>query len=259
MTEHILRYDEFANILIEEGIMVIGYDLRGHGQNACDTTCASFGEGGWNKSIEDIHLFYDKIHQGYPNVPYYLLGFSLGSFLLREYFTKYKDDIAGAIVMGSGHQPAFVLNIIMKLVYNEINKVGYDQTTDFVRNLSFGQYNKKFKPNRTNMDWLCANENSIDEYLDDKLCKKDISAGLFYDLLNSMKVCGHSNTYNNWNKNMPILLISGSNDPVGDMGKGIQELFDKMKKEGLNVQMKMIEHARHDILHEKNAFETIDK
>ena len=131
---------------------------------------------------------------------YYLLGFSLGSFLLREYFTKYKDEIAGAIIMGTGHQPAFILNIIMKLVQNEIKKVGYDATTDFVRNLSFGQYNKKFKPNRTKMDWLCANEDQLDKYMNDNLCRKDISAGLFYDLLNSMKKCGLSNTYENWNQ-----------------------------------------------------------
>lgn len=257
MTEHIHRYEQLANILIEEGVMVIGYDLRGHGKNTGDLTCATFGMNGWNQSIDDIHLFYEMIHKDYPNVPYYLLGFSLGSFLLREYFTKYNDDITGAIIMGTGHQPAFILNIIMKLVHNEIKKVGYDATTDFVRNLSFGQYNKKFKPNRTKMDWLCANEDQLDKYMNDNLCRKDISAGLFYDLLNSMKKCGLSNTYENWNKQMPVLLISGNEDSVGDHTKGIQKLYKKMKQEKLNIQIKIIQNARHDLLHEASALETI--
>ena len=82
--------------------------------------------------------------------------------------------------MGTGQQPALVLSVIMAVVKGEMKKVGHDNTTDLVRNLSFGTYNKKFSPNRTKADWLCSDEVELDKYIADSLCKEDISAGLFW-------------------------------------------------------------------------------
>lgn len=255
MTEHIGRYEKLAEKMTSEGIMVVGFDLRGHGKNDGDKRCASFGENGWQASLEDIHIFYELIKQQYSDLPYYILGFSLGSFLLREYLNIYSyDRIEGAIIMGTGCQPALVLSMIMKIVKKEIHKVGYDQTTPLIQNLSFGQYNKKFKPNRTVSDWLCSDNNQLDDYIRDRLCRQDISAGLFYDLLSSMKRTGHKTAYTYWNKQMPVLLISGKNDCVGDMTKGIVAVYKLMKKAGINhLKMELIENARHDLLHEEES------
>ena len=85
MTEHIGRYERFAADLCGLGIAVVGFDLRGHGKNSVDPNVASCGEGGWEASIEDMRLFFELLEQRFPKVPYYMLGFSLGSFLLREY------------------------------------------------------------------------------------------------------------------------------------------------------------------------------
>ena len=160
MTEHMGRYEAFAAYLCTMGIAVAGFDLRGHGRNPGDAEVASFGEGGWAASIEDMQLFYELMEQRLPGVPHYMLGFSLGSFLLREYLTKCPDvdGIAGAIIMGTGHQPGWLLTIMRWIVKGQIKKVGFDKTTDLVRQLSFGAYNQKFKPNRTAADWLCADE-----------------------------------------------------------------------------------------------------
>lgn len=254
MTEHMGRYEAFARYLCSMGITVAGFDLRGHGKNPGDAEVASFGEGGWAASIEDMRLFYELLEQRLTVVPHYMLGFSLGSFLLREYLTKYPDEgeVAGAIIMGTGHQPGWLLSIMMGIVNGQIKKAGFDKTTDLVHQLSFGTYNQKFKPNRTTADWLCAEETELDKYLADPLVRKDISAGLFWELLGSMKRTGSAYEYDGWDTSIPILLISGQDDPVGDGGKGVQEISRRMKKSGMeNVTIKLFPGARHDLLHEE--------
>ncbi len=253
MTEHIGRYEAFAKAMTEQGIGVAGFDLRGHGKNAGDSTCASFGEGGWQCAIEDMHIFSEMIKTKYPNAKQYMLGFSLGSFLLREYLMQYDHSrVDGAIIMGTGHQPAPVLNMIMAVLKGEIKKAGWDRTTPLVQNLSFGTYNKKFKPNRTNSDWLCADETELDAYIADSLCRKDISSGLFSDLLGSMVRAGDKKAFEKYRKDLPMLFISGKEDAVGDFGKGVQTLCKLMQKRGMkDVSLQMYEKARHDVLHEE--------
>ena len=258
MTEHMGRYEVFAEYLYPMGIAVAGFDLRGHGKNPGDPDIAAFGEGGWAASIEDMRSFYELLEQRFPGAPHYMLGFSLGSFLLREYLTKYPEEgkIAGAIIMGTGHQPGWLLSIMMGIVNRQINKIGLDKTTDLVRQLSFGTYNQKFKPNRTTADWLCSDESELDKYLADPLVRKDISAGLFRELLGSMKRTGSAFEYDGWDTSLPILLISGQEDPVGDGGKGVQAIYQRMKKTGMeNVTLKLFPGARHDLLHEEKNVE----
>ena len=256
MTEHMGRYEAFAEDLCSLGIAVAGFDLRGHGRNPGDTEVASFGEGGWSASIEDMRLFYELLQERVPGVPHFMLGFSLGSFLLREYLTKYpgEGEIAGAIIMGTGHQPGWLLSVMGWIVKGQIKKAGFDKTTDLVRQLSFGAYNQKFKPNRTAADWLCADEVELGKYLEDPLVRKDISAGLFWELLGSMKRTGSAYEYDGWDTSLPILLISGQDDPVGDAGKGVQAIYQRMKKSGMeHVTMKLFPGARHDLLHEEQS------
>ena len=251
MTEHMGRYEAFAEYLCPMGIAVAGFDLRGHGANPGDPEVASFGEGGWAASIEDMQLFYAHLQRRFPGMPHFMLGFSLGSFLLREYLTKYPDEgaLSGAIIMGTGHQPGWLLSIMQWIVKGQIKKAGFDRTTDLVRQLSFGTYNQKFKPNRTSADWLCADEAELDKYLEDPLVRKDISAGLFWELLGSMKRSGRTCAYGG----LPILLISGQDDPVGNGGKGVQEIHRRLVLGHENVTLKLFPGARHDLLHEEKG------
>lgn len=252
MTEHIGRYTELARKLTAHGIAAAGFDLRGHGRNAGDPDIASFGEGGWEASVEDMHMFFDVLAKRFPELPHYMLGFSLGSFLLREYLGSYPEGVAGAVIMGTGYQPAPVLSVIMAILKGQIKTAGFDGTTDLVKQLSFGNYNKKFKPNRTIADWLCSDNDRLDAYLADPLCRKNISAGLFLQLLDSMKRTGSTDSYNGWNKDTPVLLISGQDDPVGDFGKGVAAVRQRMEKAGIhNVTMQLFPNARHDLLHEE--------
>lgn len=254
MTEHIGRYEEFAAALCHHGIAVAGFDLRGHGQNPGNPEIASFGVGGWTAAIEDIHAFSDQLRQRFSEVPHYMLGFSLGSFLLREYLGKYPDGTAGAIIAGTGHEPSWLLSILMTLVKGEIKKSGFDGTTALIKQLSFGTYNQNFKPNRTEADWLCTDAESLAHYLADPLVRKNISSGLFWELLGSMKRTGKAESYVSWNKEMSVLLLYGTDDPVSKAGKGVSALQAMLQKAGLkSVECKSFPNARHDIFHEEST------
>lgn len=254
MTEHIGRYEQLAEYLTSYGIAVAGFDLRGHGHNPGDNQCASFGEGGWNYALHDMHLFYLELNSKFPNIPHFMLGFSLGSFLLRDYLNRYCDKVDGAIIMGTGHQPGAVLNMLMPVVKREIKANGFDSSTHKVNKLSFETYNQKFAPNMTSVDWLCSDTTQRIKYRGDPLCRKTISAGLFWQLLDSMKRTGKLSSYRKWNKQMPVLLLSGQDDPVGDFGKGVQRVRQSMSRAGMkHIQLYLVPGARHDLLHEEKS------
>ncbi|MBQ9716992.1 MAG: lysophospholipase [Clostridia bacterium] len=254
MTEHIGRYDVLADALTARGIAVAGFDLRGHGQNPVDASCASFGESGWDASLEDMHRFSDVLTGRFPETPRVMLGFSLGSFLVREYLNRYSDPLAGAVIAGTGHQPGFVLSIMAAIVKTQVKKAGFDRTTPLVETLSFGTYNKKFAPNRTPSDWLCSDEAQLDAYRADALCRPSISSGLFLQLLESMKRTGRPEIYANVNRDLPVLLLSGEDDPVGDGGNGVRRVEQAMRGAGMkNVTVKLFPGARHDIFHEEKS------
>ena len=262
MTEHIGRYEKLASILTGNGIAVVGFDLRGHGQNKGDHVSASFGKKGWRASLHDIFLFHLEMNRLFPNIPYFMMGFSLGSFLVRDYLSRYNDKVAGAIIMGTGYQRSMVLSILKAVVRMETRKYGFNHSTPLVRKLSFETYNQRFAPNKTPYDWLCSDEAELHAYLNDPLCCRNISAGLFWQLLDAMKRTGNVRTYKHWHRETPVLLLSGTKDPVGDFGKGVQRVMRSMAKGGIkNVRMHLIPNARHDLLHERRsgaAYEAIE-
>lgn len=252
MTEYIGRYAELAQALTERGIALVGYDLRGHGHNKPFERCASFGKEGWTAALEDIQCCQRMLRQSFQGIPQAIMGFSLGSFLVRDYLNHYDTPFAGAIIMGTGTQPGMVLATLKLMVQGQIDKVGFNNTSPLVQKLSFEMYNKKFAPNATAFDWLCADSNELAIYEQDALCKESISAGLFWQLLDAMQRTSGKQAYAHWDKNLPVLLLSGAEDLVGDSGKGVQKVAQQMKAAGLScVQMELLEGARHDVLHEK--------
>ena len=255
MTEHIGRYASLAEHLTAHNIAVAGFDLRGHGQRAENAVCASFGVDGWEASLQEMRSFSDALAGKFPNLPRFLLGFSLGSFLVREYLNRFPDDpLSGALIAGTGHQPGAVLSVMAAIVKTQVKKAGSDNTTPLVEKLSFETYNKKFAPNRTPSDWLCSDESQLDAYRADPFCRPAISSGLFLQLLESMKRTGNPEIYANVRRDLPVLLLSGEDDPVGDSGKGVHRVEAMMKNAGMtNVTLHLFPGARHDIFHEESG------
>ena len=251
MTEHIGRYEVFAKRLNESGTLVIGMDLPGHGRSNTKAKCATLGETGWDDTLINIEYINSVLSKRYTGIPLIMLGFSLGSFIIRDYMAKGPNMVSGAVIAGTGSQPSAVLTMLKKVVCGQIKKVGFNNPSELVTNLSFGTYNKKFTPTRTIADWLCSDEDEIDKYLNDELSKPEISTGLFYQMLDGMQRTGKLDIYNNWNKDNKILLISGTDDPVGSNGKGVESVKKQMEKAGIkDVKMQLIENCRHDIFHE---------
>ena len=249
-TEHMGRYEAFAAAMAAHGIAVAGFDLRGHGRNPGDPAVAEFHPGDWQASVQDVQLFREHLGREFPEVPLFLMGFSLGSFLVRDVLNAYPTDtLSGVILMGTGHQPGWLLSVMQWIVAGQIRKVGFDKPSALVRKLSFGVYNDKFKPNRTEVDWLSADEGAVDAYLADPLVRRATCSGMFWELLGSMKRHSDSREYDLWDKDLPVLLISGGEDPVGGAGKGVATICRQMTQAGMkHVTMKLIPGARHAIL-----------
>lgn len=254
VTEHILRYEELAKYFTERKIAIVGIDLLGHGKSISkDMEPMYFGpKGSWNLVVKDIETCRNVIQKELPNIPYYLLGFSLGSFLARSYVIQYDNSIDGLILLGTGQTPILQIEIAKLLTNIEAKKANDDKTTPLIKKLTFDTYNQKFKPNKTDLDWLCSNEKSLNEYLNDPLRGEAFTIGLFRELLNGMKFTSKKQNIQQMNKETPILLLSGKEDPVGEFGKGVQRVKNAFQAVGIkDVTIKLYPKLRHDILHEE--------
>lgn len=254
VTEYILRYEQFAEYLVEKGIMVVGNDHLGHGKSiAKDSEPMYFGPtGSWKWAVEDMYTCTKMIKEKYPEIPYYMLGFSLGSFLLRTYLIEYPGIADAAIIMGTGETPPVQIALAKFIANKEAKKVGENHTSPMIKKLTFDTYNKFFAPNRTDYDWLCSDNEGLDEYIADQMRGGNLSAGLFREMLSGMKFTSEIKNLKKMNLNTPILFISGDEDPVGEKGKGVIKAYHKFQDIGMkDVEIKLYPKLRHDILHEK--------
>lgn len=253
VTEYSGRYHEMAQILYANNIATIICDLPGHGKTAKEygENSMSFGETGWEGAAERVYQFVKREKAKFGNVPFFALGFSLGSFLTRTMLIKHPElELNGAILVGTGNQSQIGITLGKMMVSSEVKKHGRDAFTETIDSMAFDGYNKAFAPNKTRMDWLCANEVALEEYMKDELVGQGFTAGLFYDLLYGMGICIKQKNINQMNKNIPVLLLSGKNDAVGENGKGIEKVARSFNKAGVKTTIHLYEGMRHDVFHE---------
>ncbi len=255
MAEHIARYGAFAGFLNENGILVVGLDLPGHGksigQNGTPGSLAE--ENGWSRAVLDMRTLYEKTHAEHADVPYVLFGHSMGSFLARTYAARYGMDMDAFIFSGtSGKNPA--VPIAKLLAKGEIKKNGGRAQSARLNGLSFGAYNKAFTPNRTEFDWLSRDEAEVDRYVADEHCGFVFTAGGFLDLFDGLSEIG-SKTWAARVPQKPVLLISGAKDPVGGNGRGVKEVAALLEKTGHDVTLHLYSECRHELLNELNREE----
>lgn len=258
VTEYILRYEEFAEYLTNKGILVVGNDHIGHGSSIAENAKPMyFGpEGSFKYAVDDVNTLYKTTKEKYENIPYIILGFSLGSFIVRRFLIDYPDTVDGAILVGTGQIAPIKIKIAKFIAKSEAKKHGEDNPTPMIKSLSFDNYNKLFKPNRTDYDWLCLSKTSLDKYIRDKNRGKELSAGLFREMLSGMEYTGNLENIKKMNKDIPIIFLSGEMDPVGEKGKSVKKAYSDFKKVGIeDVDMKLYKDLRHDILHEDNCVE----
>lgn len=256
MAEYIERYEEFAAFLVERGYVVTGSDHLGHGKSIGKDKCYGYfcEQDSATVVVRDVHRLKKITQQLYPEVPYYIVGHSMGSFVLRNYISRYGTGIAGAVIMGTGTQPPLVLGM-GKLITKLIQYFkGPKYVSKLINSIAFGSYNNKISNPRTDNDWLSINEENVDKYNADPLCGFVFTTNGFLTLFNLIGGAQDKSKLKNIPKKLPVLFVAGKDDPVGNYGKGVQQTYDTYKDLGIeNLEIKLYEHLRHEILNEKES------
>lgn len=258
MAEHIERYEPFAHYLLSKGFFVYGNDHRGHGHTG--ERMGIFGyfseQNGFDRVVEDLYAVTKYIKHQHPNVPVILFGHSLGSFLARRYVQKYSHDIDGLICSGTGGDPGFATTIGKYIAKRGINKNGSKVPSHTLNKLIFGSYNKKFKSEDHPFARLTRDQAIVEAYTQDPYCGFVCTGSFYYDLLTGLQLVHNKEIIEGIRKDLPMLFISGDNDPVGGFGKDVEKVIKQYKDCGLdNVESHFYHECRHEILNELNKEE----
>lgn len=248
MVEYIDRYDEFAAFLASQGVYVVGHDHLGHGLSVTnEEKLGYFHETNGNDIvIADIHALRKITQEKYPTLPYYMMGHSMGSFLVRQYLGTYSEGVAGAVIMGTGNQPTAIVMggmLVCKLI--ALCK-GWEYRSDFVNNLAVGGYFKKM-----GLTWLSKNVENQEKYLEDPLCGYVFTLNAYYNMFKGIYRMKQQEKAGNALKSLPMFFVSGAEDPVGGSGKGVETVAAGYTSRGQeSVTVKLYQDDTHEILNE---------
>jgi alpha-beta hydrolase superfamily lysophospholipase len=251
MAEHGERYEDFAKALCGAGFDVWAMDLCGHGSSADRENPGYFGhERGWRNIVSDIREMTEQMRDVYPaELPLFLFGHSMGSFLARAYCERHSRDLAGAVFCGtSGPNPAAAAGILIARLISVLK--GEKHRSALLDSVAFGHYNNKYpgRP-RTKFDWLNTDETEVDKYIADPRCGFLFTARGFLDLFALLKSVSGKAWFTSIPYQFPLLLIAGGDDPVGNCGKGVELVARRLREAGSNrTQCQIFPGMRHEIL-----------
>lgn len=258
IAEHSKRYMPFMEFLAENGFVAAANDHLGHGKTAADESelCYFAPKNGWDLVVEDMDQLHRVEAAKYPDVPYFVLGHSMGSFLTRTYIIRHPEGLKGAIISGTGQNPGIVVSSGKLMAKLEILDHGDKYRSPLLDKLAFGNYNKGYDTVRTNSDWLTRDEAIVDEFIADPLCGKVATAGLFKDLMTGLQFIWKTENLNKMNKAMPVYFFAGDKDPVGANGENVKKVYNRFLKVGMqDVKLKLYKDGRHEMLNELNKEE----
>jgi alpha-beta hydrolase superfamily lysophospholipase len=262
MAEHSERYDRFATYLNDKGIAVYAQDHRGHGLTAtkANEQLGWFAEkNGWMRIAEDASELSNVISSDFPKQSLFLMGHSMGSFLARTLMVQYSDVYDGVIIMGTGCSQGLLGKIGKAIARHHEKKNGMHYIDEQIDRMSFGSYNKKIPNAVTSFDWLSSDAAEVKKYIDDPLCGFVCTSKFYEDMLDGIEFANDEEKALKIPKDLPILIISGNMDPVGNYGKGVQRVFDMYKDAGISdISMYLVENGRHEILNETTRNETME-
>lgn len=256
MCEYFLRYRGLAEFLCKNGIALVGNDHIGHGNSVSDPDMLGyFGEsGGYMYMVKDLHRMRAILDKKLPDIPKFLLGHSMGSFIARIYLSRFDDRWDGAVIMGTagGVTGSAPMRRLLEILTHAKDSRFRPQ---FSSKLAFGVFNLRFPNHRTNNDWLSRVEENVDRYIADPLCNFTFTVAGFKDLLNALMCANSRSVIENTPTDLPILFLSGSMDPVGEYGAGVRAACMKYLEHGCNVNIRVYPEARHELFFEQNVDE----
>jgi alpha-beta hydrolase superfamily lysophospholipase len=255
LAEHAARYDRLARALTDAGYAVFASDHRGHGKTARDETELGFfaDDAGFKKLVADQFAVNRLIASRYPALPRVLLGHSFGSFVSQAYVFEHPQSIRALVLSGTTSANRFAVAPGIALARAIRMRLGTHGKSQILQQLSFGSYNDAFKPVRTEFDWLSRDPDEVDKYVADPLCGFDTTVQGWIDLLGGLLHIRSPQRQRHLPKDLPIYLLSGTTDPVGDMGKGPTRLSQQYIAAGLTrVKLNLYSSARHELFNETN-------
>ncbi|MBE6777707.1 MAG: alpha/beta hydrolase [Ruminococcaceae bacterium] len=247
MTEYIDRYDHLFTFLAQNGYVAFGFDNLGHGKTARENSELGFiaHKNGWKYLVHDCIAYSKAVKEMFPQKPLVLMGHSMGSFITRL-AVEYAPEIYDKFIICGTSGP----NLLAKfgLIYAKLAMFiqGEKHVSNTVYNLAFGSYNKRFR-GATDYEWLTKDRQIIDKYSADKYCTFKFTLSAMIDLMKLVSGCNRAAWFKTVKKDLPILLVSGEDDPVGNYGKGVTAIYDKLKLQNTNVSLKLYKNCRHEI------------
>ncbi len=246
MCEYIERYEKegFVSALCNKGIVVCGNDHLGHGPTVPDDKLGYFTD--YERLTEDLHILNGIVKKRYPSLPYILFGHSMGSFVARDYVTKF-DDIDGAVFSGTtaGDQPLGAAKALASLI---CKLKGEHHRSKLLDKLAFGSYNKGFENEKDKVSWLTRDASVRQHYTNDKYCGFMFTTVAMRELFKLLISISNGEWVEKVPISLPVFIVSGDKDPLADGGEGIKELYCALEDHEMNeLKMKLYPESRHEI------------
>lgn len=260
MAEYIERYEEFAAFLAEKGFVVSGEDHLGHGKSV-----GKDGKQGYfceqapaDALVENVHQLRKLNQELHRDVPYILMGHSMGSFITRNYMFRHGEGLSGVVIMGTGMEPLMTVRLAKMAAAFQKMLHGDRYVSRLIDRLAFGVYNKRIANPRTDFDWLSRDESRVDQYIADPDCGFVFTVNGFAALFELISRLYRKENLACIPKELPVYMVSGTGDPVGGYGKGVQKAYRSLKEAGLlHVELKLYRDGRHELLNETNRGEVM--
>ncbi|QXI27393.1 alpha/beta hydrolase [Pseudomonas vanderleydeniana] len=256
MAEHSGRYARLAAALCEAGYGLYAPDQRGHGKTAEHGVLGHYADhDGWSSVVSDLAALNQRIGEEHPGKPIILLGHSMGSYIAQAYLLHHSASLQGAILSGSNFQPVALYRAARAIARFERWRQGPTGRSALIDWLSFGSFNKAFKPNRTAFDWLSRDPQEVDKYVADPLCGFRCTNQMWIDMLGGLQQISKAANLAQIDPGLPLLVMGGERDPVSE-GKRLKDLADALRQAGSqNLKLSVYPQARHELFNETNRDE----
>lgn len=259
MAEHAGRYTRLAHALVARGWAVYANDHRGHGRSIpAGQAPGHLGVDGFAHAASVVRALARRIEAEHPSARRVLLGHSFGSFLVQRLLYTEPGLVSAAVLSASNGKPPPLAAAGRYIARLERLRLGAEGKSKLIDQLTFKDFNRRFKPNRTEFDWISSDEAEVDAYRDDPMCGFVLSVQSWLDLLDALGSLTAKENLARIPRDLPIYLFAGTKDPVGDFGRGVERLAGSYRAAGLRrVELRLYPGGRHEMLHEKNADEVI--
>lgn len=276
MCDYTARYADLAHYLNDLGFIVCGNDHLGHGYTALLNDCDNNGdpstpsmsvelgwmapEKGWTKCVKDLHRLTVIMKKKYPDLPYFMMGHSMGSFFARAYVNKFGDELNGAVFMGTSGGISVDMHLLNYLDVLELAK-GDRFRLNLTSKIFFGEhgiYNKGIEDKENGYEWVSRDKEVSQAFAEDPLCNYTFTVNGYKNMIEALVYVNRDKWFEDYPKDMPTYIVSGSKDPIGDYGKGVLKVYNRLRLYDCNVELKLYKGARHELFNELNKAEVFD-